>query len=48
MMSQQDRQGDNIQVIIGERPIRDVVVQSVRQAISNREINTLSLAGAEL
>jgi hypothetical protein len=48
VFNQQQRQGDNVQVIIGERPIKDVVVQSVRQAISNREINTLSLAGSAL
>ncbi len=43
-----DRAGDNIQVIIGERPIRDVVVRSVRQAIVNREITSLSPAGQSL
>ena len=43
-----DRAGDNIQVIIGERPISDVVVRSVRQAIVNREITSLSPAGQSL
>jgi hypothetical protein len=46
--NQRERAGDNIKVIIGERPIRDITVQSVNQAIANREINTLSLAGSPL
>jgi hypothetical protein len=45
---QRERQGDIIKVFIGEQPIRDITTRSVKDAIFNREIPTLSPAGAAL